>query len=233
MPTKKKPDPKPATGPRLEVDAPAGKSPERLTADLMIGGGAVNVYVASLFSKGTFGEVSLTDSVKALNETTAAVKGGSLAAAEGLLVAQAVTLNAIFGELSRRASLNMGEYLGAMDTYMRLALKAQAQCRATLETLAAIKNPPVVFARQANINHGGQQQVNNGAQAAGATVRAREGGADQYARARAPAEIPQAEPNELLEQQHGQWLDPRAPGAASGADPRVEALGEVHRPADR
>ena len=29
------------------------------------------------------------------------------------------------------------------DRYMRLALKAQAQCRATLETLATVKNPPV------------------------------------------------------------------------------------------
>jgi hypothetical protein len=45
---------------------------------------------------------------------------------------------------------------------MRLALKAQGQCRATLETLAAIKNPPVVFAKQRNISHG-HQQVNNGA----------------------------------------------------------------------
>jgi hypothetical protein len=36
-----------------------------------------------------------------------------------------------------------------------LALKAQSQCRATLETLAAIKNPqPVAFVRQANIAHG-------------------------------------------------------------------------------
>ena len=43
---------------------------------------------------------------------------------------------------------------------MRLALKAQGQCRATLETLATIKNPPVVFARQANIAQG-PQQVNN------------------------------------------------------------------------
>jgi hypothetical protein len=37
---------------------------------------------------------------------------------------------------------------------MRFGLKAQAQCRATLETLAAIKNPPTVFARQANIADG-------------------------------------------------------------------------------
>jgi hypothetical protein len=34
---------------------------------------------------------------------------------------------------------------------MRLALRAQGQCRATLETLAVMKSPPTVFARQANI----------------------------------------------------------------------------------
>jgi hypothetical protein len=43
---------------------------------------------------------------------------------------------------------------------MRLALKAQGQCRATLETLAVLKNPPTVFAKQANIA-AGSQQVNN------------------------------------------------------------------------
>lgn len=34
-------------------------------------------------------------------------------------------------------------------------------------SLATVKNPPV-FAKQANINNGGQQQVNNGAQPAAA-----------------------------------------------------------------
>ena len=57
---------------------------------------------------------------------------------------------------------------------MRMAMKAQNQCRMTLETLATIKNPPVVFARQANINNGGQQQVNNGVKPAAALP-----GADQ------------------------------------------------------
>jgi hypothetical protein len=40
------------------------------------------------------------------------------------------------------------------EAHARLALKAQSQCRATIETLAAIKNPPVVVARQANIAQG-------------------------------------------------------------------------------
>lgn len=39
----------------------------------------------------------------------------------------------------------------------RMALKAQNQCRMTLETLATIENPPVVFARQANVTTGPQQ----------------------------------------------------------------------------
>jgi hypothetical protein len=43
---------------------------------------------------------------------------------------------------------------------MRLALKAQGQCRATLETLAVLKNPPTVFAKQANIAAGAQQVTN-------------------------------------------------------------------------
>ena len=36
-------------------------------------------------------------------------------------------------------------------------MKAQSQARATLETLAQIKNPPVVYARQANVTTGPQQ----------------------------------------------------------------------------
>ena len=46
---------------------------------------------------------------------------------------------------------------------MRMGMKAQSQCRATLQMLAEIKNPrPVSFAKLANINNGGNQQVNNG-----------------------------------------------------------------------
>jgi hypothetical protein len=40
-----------------------------------------------------------------------------------------------------------------------LALKAQSQCRATLETLTTIKSPPVLFAKQENIA-AGPEQVN-------------------------------------------------------------------------
>jgi len=44
---------------------------------------------------------------------------------------------------------------------LRLAFKTQTQCRATLETLSALKNPPVVYARQTNFANG-PHQLNNG-----------------------------------------------------------------------
>lgn len=60
---------------------------------------------------------------------------------------------------SRRALAQ--QYQKPMESYLRMAMKAQNQCRMTLETLTTVKNPSVVYARQANIAHG-PQQVNNG-----------------------------------------------------------------------
>ena len=172
------------------------------------------------FGEATFGELSLTDCAAALAETGKSLNDGDLSAAINMLSSQAAALNAIFGELARRSALNMGQYMDASERYMRLALKAQGQCRATLETLAAIKNPPVVFARQANINNGGQQQVNNGAASTPLP---------QAARTEQPAFVP----NELLEDctHGGTQMDPGAAAAAGRTNHGLEPLGALHRPA--
>jgi hypothetical protein len=163
MTGKRKPT-KPATKPAttMTIGGEPGKSIERRLADVAMAGTAGNALTVRAFAHGTFGELRTTECLDALRASVKAVQGGDLAGPEAMLTAQAAALNAIFGELARRAAINMGEHLDATERYMRLALKAQGQCRATLETLAAIKNPPVVFARQANIAHG-PQQVNNGA----------------------------------------------------------------------
>ena len=124
--------------------------------------------------------------------------------------------------LARRAQEQ--DYMKNMEAFLRMALKAQNQCRMTLETLAKIKNPPVVFARQANINNGGQQQVNNGA-AAGDSVRSTH---DVQSIAPAPAANHSAVKSKLLEASHGQRLDTGAQGAAGSTDPQLEAVGAVH-----
>lgn len=89
------------------------------------------------------------------------VSDGNFVRTEGILMSQAHTLDAIFNNLLRRAAQNMGEYPDAVERYMKFALRAQSQCRATLETLADMKNPrPVAYVTQANI--GQSVQVNNG-----------------------------------------------------------------------
>jgi hypothetical protein len=85
---------------------------------------------------------------------------------------------------------------------MRYGLRAQAQCRATLETLAAIKNPPTVFARQANIANGPQQVNNTALLGDGSRVRA----------------ISDVSPTELLEA-HVERLDARPTVPARATPP--------------
>jgi hypothetical protein len=157
-----------------------------------------------------YGEIDLQALVDQLGRQNDKVRDGDLSRADSLLMTQAHTLDAIFNELARRAAMNMGEYINATDRYLRLALKAQSQCRATLETLAAIKNPPVIYAKQANISNG-PQQVNNGTPQAVAR------------------EEKTIEQNELLEAQHGQWLDTGTTGAAIGADKELETVGAIDR----
>jgi hypothetical protein len=165
--------------------------------------------------------LDLTECMNAIQATVSEVQSGDLRAGEALLTGQAVALNAIFSELARRAALNMGEHLGATEAYMRLALKAQNQCRATVETLAAMKNPPVVFARQANINNGGQQQVNNGAQVPGVA-----------SPAGAPAGQIETEPNKLLEALHVERMDFGAQAAPGRTHQEVEPVEVLNGPSN-
>jgi hypothetical protein len=84
------------------------------------------------------------------------VAAGDLGMLERMLAKQAITMDTMFASLAERA--NRQGHLKAMETFLRLALKAQSQCRATAEALALIKNPQP-YIRQANIAHG-HQQVN-------------------------------------------------------------------------
>jgi len=153
--------------------------------------------------------------VTELNRQVEAVNGGDMRRAEAMLIAQAHTLDQIFMSLARRAVKQ--DLLRQWEAQMRMAMKAQSQCRMTIETLATLKNPQVVFAKQANINNGGQQQVNNGTPQA--APRARESEC-------APNKL------EVLEKQDDQWLDARAEGSASEPDQEMAALGAVDRTED-
>ena len=183
--------------------------------------------VVSQYAKETYGELDMDALVSCLSAGMDDLASGDMRRAEAMLYGQAHALQALFVNMARRAPKQ--DLMCHWDAYMRVALKAQNQCRMTLETLATIKNPPVVFARQANINNGGQQQVNNGTD--GAAPHASRAPA-QRAPGRAPAANSSIENTELLEASNGERLDTRTAGTASGADPQVETVEAVHRPAD-
>ena len=205
----------------LEVICVPGKTDDRMLADLVTDGLASNASTAIRFIKPELGDVSLTEMVASLRDQGEAVNRGDLASLERMLNGQAVALNAMFAELARRGALNMGENLDAMDRYVRLALKAQSQARATVETLAAIKNPPVVFARQMNVANG-PQQVNNGTAPSGTPANAH------------PGETA-SKPTELLEDSTDgrTHLDTRATPATGRTNQDLAAVGTVNRATHR
>ncbi len=195
---------------KTEAKQPAMTDKEKaeLVSKLALMPSANGAAVVEAFSKGSFGVADTSVLIEELREKFAKVENGDLQYCESMLVGQANALQAIFVNLARRA-VNQ-EYLKQYETYLRLALKAQNQSRMTLETLATIKNPPVVFAKQANINQGnGNQQVNNGAPAPAT---------------RAEKNINQQ--NELLEVQHGgETLDTNTTCATGGKDKAMAAVG--------
>jgi hypothetical protein len=203
----------------LEVEGDP-KDMERLYAECAVGGMVSNMMLMQSFGTRVNGEVGITQAVEALRRTMKDVHSGNLQSAETLLYSQAVALNAMFAEMACRSSLNMGTYPQAAESYMRLALKAQSQCRNTLETLANIKSPPVVFARQANISNG-PQQVNNGAPTNFET--------STRAGARARGETENQQTKLLEEMQHGRTvLDSGTAETAARGDQTLETVGAVH-----
>ena len=148
--------------------------------------------------------------VEELREQIGRIIEGDLARAEAMLTTQAHTLDAIFGNLARRA-VN-ADYVPQFDTFLKLGLRAQSQCRATWETLAAIKNPVGrAYVGQANFAH--NQQINN--QAVSSRTQEKE-----------------KRPDELLENKEHEpdkWLVRGTPNEAVKADSDVETVGEIHR----
>lgn len=163
----------------------------------------------------SYGDLDIPGLIDALTVQTMAANDGDLGRGEAMLTAQAHVLDAIFNNLARRA-IN-SEYMDNLDRYLKLALRAQSQCRATWETLSTMKNPPMVgYVRQANIAHG-HQQVNNAPSTAAETSHARENADLQ---------------NKLLEENDGERLDIGATGTASRANPAMAPLGKGDRTED-
>jgi hypothetical protein len=164
------------------------------------------------------GDLDISGLIDELQKQAATALTGDLKRQEAMLAIQAHTLDTIFNELARRSWSNVnGGYVEAGERYMRLALKAQSQSRATIETLSEMKNPkPVAFVQQANIANG-PQQVNN---------------ENFETNTRTRAENSEIQQNKLLEKQDGERLEFGATGQAVGGDSTMATVETIDRPAD-
>ncbi len=198
----------------MTISAPTPEQALREVARLMTAPefAAARVIRAAERTGGYGGQLDTPELVGCLRALAGNVNGGDLGQAEAMLFNQAAALQSLFSRLVERGM--KADLLPHFEAYMRLALRAQAQSTRTLEVLATVKNPPVVFAKQANIAQ--QQQVNNGP-AVPAVTRARNP---------APAQ------SKLLETLPDERLDFGTQGAASGADSKLATVGTVHRPPD-
>ena len=153
----------------------------------------IEAYQGNLMGK----EVDLGALTEGLTDSCKGVKDGDLSTLEAMLLSQATALQTMFASLARRAAAQ--DHLRQYETFMGLALKAQAQSRATISALVDLKYPrQATFVKQANIAHG-PQQVNNGA-ATGAD-------SERSAQARTHARKSEPEQNKLLEADYGQLFD--------------------------
>jgi hypothetical protein len=184
----------------------------------MNGAAVIQAYQGNIMGK----DADINALIERLRDTFTEVKGGDLHTLEAMLISQATALQTIFTSLARRAQDQ--EYQKNLEAFLGLALKAQAQSRATISALGDLKYPrQAMFVKQANIANG-PQQVNNGG-AAGANP-------EQYAQARTHAEKFASEQNKLLEADHGQpgqRMDTRAAQTAERSYQAVETVEQVHR----
>jgi len=161
-----------------------------------------------------YGNVELSGLVDALSEQTRASSDCDLKQAGSMLTPQAHVLDALFNSLTRIA-MN-AEHLETVDRYLKLALRAQSQCRATWEAISAIQNPPLVsYVAQANI--AGNQQVNNASAEPEVTSRAHE-----------KTNLK----NKLLEKNDDERMDFGETSSPGQAHPAMATVEEIDRPED-
>ena len=179
------------------------------------GASVIQAYQSNVMGK----DVELGGLVDQLRDTFTQVKGGDLHTLEAMLISQATALQTIFTSLARRACTQ--DRLPQYQTFLGLALKAQAQSRATISALVDLKYPrQATFVKQANIANG-RLQVNN----AGTQVGGTQSGTQPIARARTHAGKSEPKQNKLLETDHGNFLDIGAQGAASRVNPHTVTVG--------
>lgn len=137
--------------------------PGEVLANAVLGQNIRHGHVAAAYAgemmKSAGETLGLMDCAKFVQHRASDAIGGDLSFASAMLTSQAITLDNMFTELARRSANNMGQYFDTAERYARLAMKAQANSRATLEALAKLHQPREQTVRHVHVNEGGQAVI--------------------------------------------------------------------------
>ena len=140
-----------------------GDDPGEVLANAVLSQNIRHGHVAAVFAGGIMNNTGetlvLMDCAKFVQQRGSDAIGGDLSFASAMLASQAISLDTMFAEFARRSAINLGQHLDAADRFARLAMKAQAGSRATLEVLAKLHQPREQTVRHIHVNEGGQAVV--------------------------------------------------------------------------
>jgi hypothetical protein len=199
----------------VSIKASALETPEQAAARAMVDGVITNAFLFQVASAPMMPAFTATTTDAVLQEMAKqgqAVADGDLSGVVKILNSQIAVLNSVFATCLNKAL--RAEHYEVTEAYMRMALRAQANCRTNAEAITAITHPPhpAVFAKQANITSGPQQINNQQINDAGSVTRARTG----------TTEIQQSK---LLEARNTDArMDGGATGATADGDPEMETV---------
>ncbi|MGQ7830448.1 HGGxSTG domain-containing protein [Altererythrobacter sp. Z27] len=140
-------------------ELPTATDREKELASVLLPPSNSTAPIVELLNRGEWGPQSMLAFSDSIWREAEAAKRGDLGKQREMLVSQAFALHGLFTELTRRAALNLGESLGAVETYLRLARKAQAQSRATIEALERLVHGRMQTVRHVHVNEGGRQSL--------------------------------------------------------------------------
>lgn len=144
-----------------------GETEDQRLAELIVSPTTRTAFLHYALSRKLFGpreggkdqRASFDGMAAELTKQQDAAASGDMRRASDLLISQAHVLDALFADFMHRSLDNAGSYPDAMQRYMTLALKAQAQSRASIEALARIHQPREQVVRHVHVYEGGQAVV--------------------------------------------------------------------------
>jgi hypothetical protein len=188
---------------RIDVECASDSDSEfaARTAELFINPAiaATRVICASEDKAGLAELLDVPSLIHAMENLLSEQKNAGQDKLENILLAQATALQALFVRLTERAMNDTR--INYAQTWLKLALRAQAQSKSCLETLLHMRRAPAIYAAQANL--ASLQQFNN-----------------------LQANFLQ---NELSEEINELCKKPEPPGNAGKADKALETMETINR----